>query len=57
MQIKKPTRPLHNIMLKHAKPERIQKRQSDLILTFAGNDHQAIAKLIQQWLNESVSSA
>ena len=50
--LQKKTRPLQNIMRKHAKPRHIQKRQSDLLMTFASNEHKAIARLIQAWLNE-----
>jgi hypothetical protein len=39
-------------MRKHAKAPHIQKRQSDLLMTFASNEHKAIARLIQAWLSE-----
>ena len=50
--MQKKSRPLQNIMRKHAKAPHIQKRQSDLLMTFASNEHRAIAQLIQAWLNE-----
>lgn len=46
-------RPLHQIMRKHAQADNIQKRQSDLLMTYASKDHKAVAQLIQKWLNES----
>jgi len=46
------SRPLQNIMRKHAKPPNIQKRQSDLLMTYASKEHRAIARLIQAWLSE-----
>ena len=39
-------------MRKHAKAPHIQKRQSDLLMTYASNDHELIAQLIQIWLSE-----
>lgn len=53
MQKMKNERPLHQIMRKHAKADNIQKRQSDLLMTYASKDHKAVAQLIQKWLNES----
>lgn len=50
--LQKKSRPLQNIMRKHAKAPHIQKRQSDLLMTYASNEHKAIARLIQAWLNE-----
>ncbi|MFT4731565.1 MAG: hypothetical protein ACI89W_000575 [Gammaproteobacteria bacterium] len=52
MQQPKKLRPLQNIMRKHAKAPHIQKRQSDLLMTYASNDHKVIAQLIQAWLSE-----
>ncbi len=51
----KKSRPLQNIMRKHAKAPHIQKRQSDLLMTFANKEHKAIAQLIKAWLNEHAS--
>ncbi len=50
--MQKKSRPLQNIMRKHAKAPHMQKRQSDLLMAFASNEHKAIAQLIQAWLNE-----
>lgn len=52
MNENKSQRPLHNIMRKHAKAEHIQKRQSNLIMCFANNEHAAVAKLLQKWLQQ-----
>jgi hypothetical protein len=52
MQQQRKLRPLQNIMRKHAKAPHIQKRQSDLLMTYASNDHKLIAQLIQAWLSE-----
>lgn len=48
----KKSRPLQNIMRKHSKAPHKQKRQSDLLMTFASKEHKAIAQLIKAWLNE-----
>lgn len=53
--LQKKSRPLQNIMRKHAKAPHIQKRQSDLLMTYASNEHKAIAQLIQAWLNEHLN--
>jgi len=53
MQQPKKLRPLQQIMRKHAKAPHIQKRQSDLLMTYASKDHEAIALIIQAWLGES----
>jgi len=37
-------------MSKHAKLPQIQKRQSDLLMCFANNEHAAVAKMLQQWM-------
>jgi hypothetical protein len=49
MQQPKKLRPFQRIMRKHA---HIQKRQSDLLMTYANNDHKLVAQIIQAWLNE-----
>lgn len=51
MQQPKKLRPLQNIMRKHAKAPHIQKRQSDLLMTYASKDHKLIAQIIQTWLS------
>jgi hypothetical protein len=50
-------RPLQHIMRKHAKAEHIQKRQSDLLMTYANNDHKAVAQLIKQFLSQSTKQS
>jgi hypothetical protein len=52
MQQQEKRRPLQNIMRKHAKAPHIQKRQSDLLMTYASKDHKVIAQIIQAWLGE-----
>jgi hypothetical protein len=52
MQPSKKLRPLQNIMRKKAKAPQIQKRQSDLLMTYASKDHKVIAQIIQAWLGE-----
>jgi hypothetical protein len=56
MKNKKTKRPLHNIMRRYAKPPKIQKRQSDLLMSFANNEHAAVAKILQQWLLQKKTS-
>ncbi|MFB0913006.1 MAG: hypothetical protein QMA97_07525 [Glaciecola sp.] len=52
MQPSKKLRPLQNIMRKKAKAPQIQKRQSDLLMTYASNNHKLVAQIIQAWLSE-----
>jgi hypothetical protein len=52
IQQPKKLRPLQHIMRKHAKAPHIQKRQSDLLMTYASHDHKVIAQIIQTWLSE-----
>lgn len=52
MQQPKKVRPFQRIMRKHAKASHIQKRQSDLLMTYANDDHKLVAQIIQAWLNE-----
>jgi hypothetical protein len=40
-------------MRKHAKSQSVQQRQSDLLMTFSGKDHKAIALLLKKWLKEN----
>jgi hypothetical protein len=39
-------------MRKKAKAPQIQKRQSDLLMTYASNNHKLVAQIIQAWLSE-----
>ncbi|MFQ3249879.1 hypothetical protein [Glaciecola sp.] len=54
MQKQTKSRPLQNIMRKHAKAESIQRRQSALLMCFAENDHKRIAELLQTWISEEI---